>query len=85
MKKKIKKGYGNAALILGIIGLLSLFMPYIGIVLSILALIFANKQTPVTGNASAGKVMGIIGICTNGIMLLLVLFVFAVMPGLFAL
>jgi protein-S-isoprenylcysteine O-methyltransferase Ste14 len=73
MKKEIKKGYGNASLITGILGLVLFLAPYIAIVLSILALVFSNKQIPLTSNANAGKVLGIIGICINGLLLLLML------------
>lgn len=73
MSKKIKKANGNASLVLGIAGLVFFLAPYIGVVLSILAVIFGNKQTPKTPNGNAGKVMGIIGICVNGLMLLFML------------
>ena len=73
MKKKIKTGFGNSALTVGIIGLVLFMAPYIGIVLSILAIIFSNKQNPSTSNAVAGKVLGIIGVCVNGLMLLFML------------
>jgi len=75
MKKQVVKnnGYGNASLTTGILGLVLFLAPYIAIVLSILALVFANKQNPTTSNANAGKVLGIIGICINGLMLFFML------------
>ena len=73
MKKQISKGYGNASLTTGILGLVLFLAPYIGIVLSILAVVFSNKQQPATSNANAGRVLGIIGICINGMMLFFML------------
>jgi cadmium resistance protein CadD (predicted permease) len=74
-KKVVSKTWGNASLVLGIIGLLCIFAPYFGLPIAILAVIFANKQNKIepTGQATAGNVLGIIGIILNAIMLLLVL------------
>ena len=76
MKKQVvvkNKGYGNAALTTGILGLVLFLAPYIAIVLSILAVVFSNKQNPITSNATAGRVLGIIGICINGVLLFFML------------
>lgn len=57
--------WGIAGLILGIIGLLLLFItPNIGILLSIAAVVFSviQKKYEPTGVATAGLVLGIIGI-----------------------
>jgi site-specific recombinase len=86
MKKKIKNTYSNksnrkikndnvsgiTSLVLGISGIV---LPFIGLPLSILAVIFANKQRKIepTSHATAGNVLGIIGIVLNGIMWFLVL------------
>ena len=84
-KKPISKSWGVASLILGILSLLIFLAPYIGLPLAILALVFANKQDKIlpTGNATAGRVLGIIGIIINGVILLLMLLFMAIMPGLF--
>ena len=77
MKKvqKIKKGFGVTSLILGIVSLLCFLVPYFGVPLGILAIIFANMQNKIveTSNANAGKVMGIIGVIGNGIILLIMI------------
>lgn len=67
--------YGIAALTLGILSLVLFLMPYIGLPLAILAIVFAAKQnkTNATGQASAGYILGIIGIVLNSIMLIFVL------------
>jgi heme/copper-type cytochrome/quinol oxidase subunit 2 len=82
MNKKVEKSksWGVASLVLGIIGLLCILAPYFGLPIAILAVIFANKQNKIepTGQATAGNVLGIIGIIINAIMLLLVLLFVAV-------
>lgn len=84
MKNQTKesKSWGSASLVLGILGLLGFLAPYFGLPISILALVFANKQDNIlsTGNATAGRVLGIIGIIINSVMLLLVLLFLAIMP-----
>lgn len=70
MNKLIKKNkpthaWGIAGLILGIIGLLLLFLePNIGILFSITAVVFSviQKIYEPTGIATAGLILGIIGI-----------------------
>lgn len=75
-KKKEIKGWGVASLVTGILSLVTVFVPYIGLPLAILAVIFSYKQNKlnVTGNAVAGKVLGILGIIINGIICLIMLF-----------
>lgn len=67
--------YGIASFVLGIIGLLLILAPYIGIFCSILAIVFygVQKKHEVTGLATAGLVTGIIGTVINAIMLLILL------------
>jgi len=81
MKKvqKIKKGFGVTSLILSIVSLLCFLVPYFGVPLGILAIIFANMQNKIveTSNANAGKVMGIIGVIGNGIILLIMILFFS--------
>ncbi len=75
MKKK--KTYGNTSLICGILSVLLIFMPYFGLPLGILAVVFANtstKRNEITGNSTAGRILGIIGIILNGMMGLLAIF-----------
>ena len=75
---KEKNGMGIASLVCAIIGLCLWIAPYIALPLSILAVVFASKQNKIepTGKATAGMVMGIIGIVINAVMLLFVLLVY---------
>jgi hypothetical protein len=62
----------------GIVGLLFFLMPYIGIVLSILAIVFhakANKFNYKNGMSTAGLILGIIGTVINAIILIILLLV----------
>jgi hypothetical protein len=72
---KVKKGFGITSLILGIVSLLCFLVPYFGVPIGILAVVFANMQNKIkaTSNASAGKIMGILGIIGNGIILLIMI------------
>lgn len=73
-----KKGFAVASLVLGIIALVpGCCLPYIGIVLSILAVVFsiiytsANKGMVVNkGMSLAGLILGILGILVNGAMVI---------------
>jgi len=64
--------WGMASFVLSILGLTLFLAPYIGIVCSILAVIFYNiqKKKEPTKLSTAGLVMGIIGIVFNGLMLI---------------
>jgi len=79
-KKQTNKSWGVASLVLGIIGIIGVFMPYFALPISILAVVSASKQNKLkpTGNATAGNVLGIIGIIINSVMLLLILLLFSV-------
>lgn len=72
MMKKDSKGYGVASLILSIMGILAMFTPYFGIVFSILAIVFGRKQQKIkhSGIATVGFIIGIVGVCINGILFL---------------
>ena len=63
------KAYATSSLVLGITGLVLWMMPYFGIVLSILAIIFSRKQKELS-RSTAGLVLGIIGTCINSILLI---------------
>lgn len=78
-QKEHSNKYGIASLTLGILSLVLFLMPYFGLPLAILAIVFAAKQnkTNPTGQASAGNVLGIIGVVINSIMLILVISVLA--------
>ncbi len=82
-KKVVSKTWGNASLVTGILSILFVFMPYFGLPLGIIAVVGANKQKKVvpTGNATAGNVLGIIGIIINGIMLIFALFFISYIVG----
>jgi hypothetical protein len=80
MTKKKKKTYGAVSLGLGILSLLLVFMPYLGLPLAILAVVFAgtsSKKKEHSANATGGKVCGIISIVINAIMMLFVLAILA--------
>jgi hypothetical protein len=82
---KGKKGNGNASLVCGLLSLIAVFMPYFGLPLGILAIIFGNKSNKLnekTGNASAGIILGIIGTIINAIMLVIVLIFVAISSAL---
>ncbi|MCK1982923.1 MULTISPECIES: DUF4190 domain-containing protein [Peribacillus] len=84
---EIKRSNSKAIVSL-IMGVLSLFIPFIGIILGILGLIFASKskkEIKVTGESgdglvTAGKVCSIVGIILNVLVILifLVFFYFSV-------
>ncbi|MES1040032.1 DUF4190 domain-containing protein [Peribacillus simplex] len=84
---EIKRSNSKAIVSL-IMGVLSLFIPFIGIILGILGLIFASKskkEMKVTGESgdglvTAGKVCSIVGIILNVLLILifLVFFYFSV-------
>ncbi|MFF2498232.1 DUF4190 domain-containing protein [Peribacillus sp. NPDC058075] len=84
---EIKRSNSKAIVSL-IMGVLSLFIPFIGIILGILGLIFASKskkEMKVTGESgdglvTAGKVCSIVGIILNVLVILifLVFFYFSV-------
>ncbi len=76
---------GTAGFVLSLIGLILVFFPYVGIILSILGLIFSIKQRKInkTGLSTAGLVIGIIGIIINIIVLILTIFVIiSIIPNL---
>lgn len=75
MRKKINENWGIASLVLGIISILFFFIPFIGIFLGILAIVFYNlqKKEKITDVAKGGLITGIIGVVINGIILLIIL------------
>jgi hypothetical protein len=84
MKDEKHTVYGTASLVCGIVGLVLFIMPYFGIILNILAMVFyglQKKRQPMT-RATAGLVLGIVGACINLVMLILVLAVLAISPSL---
>lgn len=72
-----RKEWSIASLSCGVVGLLLFLMPYFGIVLSILAVVFYAKDKE-SGLAKSGLVTGIIGIVFNAVMLLFVVLALAV-------
>jgi len=65
-----KENSGTASLVLGLLGLLFCWVPFT-FIMDILALIYARGID--NGNATAGKVMGIIGLIINGIMTFIII------------
>ncbi|HET7578045.1 MAG TPA: DUF4190 domain-containing protein [Bacillales bacterium] len=71
-------GKAIASLVLGI---LSVLIPYLGVILGIIAIVFGNQAKRITdqngeagrGLAVAGFVCGIVGLCFWGLMVLLVI------------
>lgn len=80
--KKDSKGFAIASLSCGIIGMLLFIAPYIAIMLSIMAIVFANLQNKYckNGMATAGLVLGILGIIWN-LFWLFIVFVILVFGG----
>ena len=68
---------GTAALVLGILGLLSVILPYLGLPLAIAAVVLSTFQKTRDRQANevahrqtnAGRVLGIIGIVLNGLVI----------------
>jgi uncharacterized membrane protein len=64
-----RNGMGTASLVLGILGVVLFFFPYVSVILSVLAIIFgsigikrANRgEASNKGMATAGLVLGIVG------------------------
>jgi len=77
------RSWGIASLVMSIIGLLLIFAPYIGIFCSILGVVFygIQKKHRHTGLATAGLVIGIIGVVINSIMLIFVIGLLAFFGG----
>lgn len=70
-------GKALAALICGIIAILLWFLPVLGIVLGIIAIVLASKSTKESGKngkATAGKVCGIVGIVISALTVILATF-----------
>jgi hypothetical protein len=75
MNNEVSDGYGIASFVLSIVGLLGIIIFFLGIIPSILSLVFARKQRKIkkTGLSTAGLVMGIIGTIINGFFVLIIL------------
>jgi len=88
MKNKTEDNLGTASLVLGIIGVSFIFMfPPIGLILSILALVFSSKQKKIeeTSYSKTGFILGLIGIILNiAIMLIVAIIVLGIIAGLSA-
>jgi len=71
-KEKLNKCCGNVALITSILGFILVLIPYIGIILSIIAVTVGTQQNKIksTQNSRIGKLVGIIGIIINALMLI---------------
>lgn len=84
MKNKIKNpnkkdkstSKGTASLVLGILGIILLLAPYIGIILSAIGFFLSRiqKSNKPTGLATAGFVLGIIGLILNALFLFMSIF-----------
>ncbi len=62
-------GWGIASLVLAILSIVLVLIPFVGIVMSILALIFykVQREDHPTSVATAGMIIGIIGFVLNAI------------------
>ena len=67
-------GAGRTGLVFGILSNLFILFPYYGIILAILAVVFSlvALRKRKTGVATAGLVLGYVGVLTNGLMLVLI-------------
>ena len=72
MEEKTKT-YGVASLVCSIFGISLVLLPYIGLPLSIMAIVFSRLQKKImpTGVATSGFVVGIVGTVLSSVMLLL--------------
>ena len=73
INEKKEKTLKISSLVCGILSLVLFLMPYFGLPLGILAIVFDNKSKIKSANmigSPAGKVTGIIGIVINSILLL---------------
>lgn len=69
--------YGTASLWLGIVSVCLFLMPYFGLPIGILAIVFSGTQQRrygKTSNGTAGLVLGIVGVLVNVLALLCFLF-----------
>ena len=73
-EKNNSNRFGIASLWCGIVGLVLFIAPYLGIFLSIMAIIFSYQQSKIniTNSATAGKVLGIVGVIVNIIVILVI-------------
>jgi hypothetical protein len=71
----ISKGFGIASFVCGLLSILLWFAPYIGLPLGILGIIFSIKQRKInsTGLATAGLILGIIGIVIDTLIIFIIL------------
>lgn len=80
MTKQENKGFAIASLVTSIIGFVGFFVPYIAIAFSIVGIIFSvlQKKHGDNGMATAGMVLGILGVIGNIIWSLIVLALFSI-------
>jgi hypothetical protein len=61
------------------LGILSIIVPYVGIILGIIGFVFSNqaiKTGQANGLAISGRVLSIVGICIQALLLLLIILAF---------
>lgn len=87
MKKEVKQSaqdnsFGVASVVLGILSII--FASFNGLILSVIALIFANKQRKINANkwSKAGKILGIIGLVISIALIVLIIVGLATNPDL---
>lgn len=73
MVKKINTNFGVVSFICGLLGLIFCWVPFIGLILSILGIVFYSRQKKIqqTGLATAGLVLGILGTIGGAIYILI--------------
>jgi hypothetical protein len=74
VKKSESKGFGIAALVLGLVGVVLLWLPYVNIICAILAIIFgilAIVKTTSKGLGIAGLVLGAVVILIGVILIII--------------
>lgn len=82
--KERKSDKGNTAFILGIVGLVSLLIPYLGIVAipcAILAIIFGNQAKKINPDDRHAKTGAILGWITLALIVLFILLIIAILAS----
>jgi len=79
LERQASTGQGKTALIMSIIGIvLSILLPFAGIILGVIALLMAPKKSDTLGKSSTPRVLSIICICVGVLMWILQTFLYAI-------
>ncbi|HEY0559490.1 MAG TPA: DUF4190 domain-containing protein [Frankiaceae bacterium] len=83
--QQARNGFGVAALVLGILSIVGFFLSWIALILGVLAIVFGvlgrkraqNREATNGGMATAGLVMGVVGVVIFAILLAIGISIFA--------